>query len=137
MVENGPNDLIPNRILAFARPKWCILVHFGLKKSILVHLGPPTVLWPFLSSLTLAELFPSKVLDTLNKLKSGFLKRALAQTCFRAGYQVQFLRRIFGHSWGLAYGEGGRPWYGTSAQPESLHMFFTKRCPSGGTEYVS
>ena len=24
------------------------LVHFGLKRSILVHLGPPTVLWPFL-----------------------------------------------------------------------------------------
>ena len=44
MVQNGPNDhfgqncLIPNRILAFARPKW----------TILVHLGPPTVLWPFL-----------------------------------------------------------------------------------------
>ena len=30
------------------RPKWCILVHFGLKRSILVHLGPPTVLRPFL-----------------------------------------------------------------------------------------
>ena len=29
-------------------PKWSILVHFGLKRSILVHLGPPTVLWPFL-----------------------------------------------------------------------------------------
>ena len=25
-----------------------ILVHFGLKRSILVRLGPPTVLWPFL-----------------------------------------------------------------------------------------
>ena len=46
MVQNGPkdhfgqNDLIPNWILAFARqngPKW----------SILVHLGPPTVLWQF------------------------------------------------------------------------------------------
>ena len=36
----GQNDLIPNRILAF--------VHFGLKRSILVHLGPPTVLWPLL-----------------------------------------------------------------------------------------
>ena len=30
---------------------------------------------------------------------SGFLKRALAQTCFRVWYQVRFLRRIFGHSW--------------------------------------
>ena len=55
MVQNGPNDhfcqndLIPNRILAFARPKWTILVHFGLKRFILVHLGPPTVLWPFLT----------------------------------------------------------------------------------------
>ena len=43
----GQNDLIPNWILAFATPKWTILVHFGLKRSILVHLGPPTVLWSF------------------------------------------------------------------------------------------
>ena len=56
MVQNGPNDhfgqndLIPNWILAFARPKWTKMVHFGpFKRSILVHLGPPTVLWPFLS----------------------------------------------------------------------------------------
>ena len=54
MVQNGPNDhfgqndLIPNWILAFARPKWTKMVHFGLKRSIFVHLGPPTVLWPFL-----------------------------------------------------------------------------------------
>ena len=52
MVQNGQNDdfgqndLIPNRILVFARPKWTILVHFGLKRSILVHLGLPTVLCP-------------------------------------------------------------------------------------------
>ena len=45
----GQNDLIPNWILAFARPKWSILVHFGLKRSILLHLGPSTVLWPFLT----------------------------------------------------------------------------------------
>ena len=38
MVQNGPNDhfgqngLIPNWILAFARPKWTILVQFGLKR---------------------------------------------------------------------------------------------------------
>ena len=55
MVQNGPDDhfgqngLILNWILAFARPKWSILVHSGLKRSILVHLGPPTVLRPFLS----------------------------------------------------------------------------------------
>ena len=54
MVQNGPNDhfgqndLIPNWILAFARPKWTKMVHFGLTRSILVHLGPPAVLWPFL-----------------------------------------------------------------------------------------
>ena len=28
------HDLIPNWILAFARPKWSILVHFSLKRSI-------------------------------------------------------------------------------------------------------
>ena len=46
----GQHDLIPNWIFAFARPKWTKMVHFGLKRSrtILVHLGPPTVLWPFL-----------------------------------------------------------------------------------------
>ena len=55
MAQNGPNDhfgqndFIPNRILAFAEPKWTKMVHFGLKRSILVHLGPPTVLWPFLN----------------------------------------------------------------------------------------
>ena len=56
MVKNGQNDhfgqndLIPNWILAFARPKWTKMVHFGPKRSILVHLGPPTVLlWPVLN----------------------------------------------------------------------------------------
>ena len=29
---SGQNDLILNRILVFARPKWTILVHFGLKR---------------------------------------------------------------------------------------------------------
>ena len=33
----GQSDLIPNRILAFARPKWTILVHFGPRRSILFH----------------------------------------------------------------------------------------------------
>ena len=52
MVQNGPNDhfgqndLIQNQILAFARPKWTKMVHFGPFK---VHFGPPTVLWPFLN----------------------------------------------------------------------------------------
>ena len=46
-------------------PKWSILVHFGLKRSILVHLvhlGPPTILWPFLSdsAITIARFRPSK-----------------------------------------------------------------------------
>ena len=54
MVQNGPNDhfgqndLVPNWILAFTRPKWTKMVHFGRKGTILVHLGPPTVLLPFL-----------------------------------------------------------------------------------------
>ena len=32
---------------------------------------------------------------------SGFLKRALAQTCLRAWYQVRFFEAIVGHSRGL------------------------------------
>ena len=56
MVQHGPNDhvgqddLILNRVSwvsTFARPKWAKMDHFGLKRSMLVHLGPPTVLWPF------------------------------------------------------------------------------------------
>ena len=61
--------------------------------------------------------------------KSGFLKRALAQTCFRAWYQAQFLRRIFGHSWGLCTGKGAPLVRYLCTTWESLHMFFTKRCP--------
>ena len=43
MAENGPNDhfgqndLIPNWILAFARPKWTKMVHFG---PFALHFGP-------------------------------------------------------------------------------------------------
>ena len=46
MVQNGPNDhfgqndLIPNRILAFARPKWTKMVHFGPFWPEEVHFGP-------------------------------------------------------------------------------------------------
>ena len=40
----GQNDLIPNRILVFAR-FWSILAQ---ERSILVRLGPPIVLWPLL-----------------------------------------------------------------------------------------
>ena len=38
---------------------------------------------------------------------------------FEPGTKYVFLENIFGHSWVLVYGEGGRPWYGTYAQPES------------------
>ena len=46
MVQNGPNDhfgqndLIPNWILAFARPKWTKMVHFGPFWPEEVHFGP-------------------------------------------------------------------------------------------------
>ena len=46
MVQNGPNDhfgqnaLIPNSILAFARPKWTKMVHFGPFWPEEVHFGP-------------------------------------------------------------------------------------------------
>ena len=36
-------------------PKWSVLVHFGLKRSILVHLGPPTVLWPLFPVVSLLD----------------------------------------------------------------------------------
>ena len=52
---------------------------------------------------------PRPRLNSQPQRGSGFLKRALAQTCLRAWYQVRFLRNIFGHSWGLVYGEGGAP----------------------------
>ena len=66
------------------------------------------------------------------------LKRALAQTCLLAWYQERFF--LLSHFWaflGACVWGRGHPWYGTSAQPKSLHMFFTKMCPSGGTKYVS
>ena len=46
MDQNGPNDhfgpngLIPNWILAFARPKWTKMVHFGPFWPGEVHFGP-------------------------------------------------------------------------------------------------
>ena len=46
MVQNGPNDhfgqndLIPNWILAFARPKWTKMVHVGPFWPEEVHFGP-------------------------------------------------------------------------------------------------
>ena len=46
MDQNGPNDhfgqndLIPNWILAFARPKWTKMVHFGPFWPEEVHFGP-------------------------------------------------------------------------------------------------
>ena len=44
--QNGPNDhfgqndVIPNRILAFARPEWTKMVHFGLFWPEEDHFGP-------------------------------------------------------------------------------------------------
>ena len=63
---------------------------------------------------------------------SGFLKRALAQTCLRAWYQVPFL--YFGHS-SRARGRG-RPCYGASAPPASHFTRSSLRC-APGTKYVS
>ena len=52
-VQNGPDDHFGQSEpdLAFAKPKWTTMVHFAPfwpEEAILVHLGPPTVLWPFL-----------------------------------------------------------------------------------------
>ena len=67
------------------------------------------------------------------KLRSGFLKRALAQTCLRAWNQVRFFRNIFGHFLGALGRARWRPWYGTSAQPES---HFTCSSPRGAPRVV-
>ena len=46
MVQNGPNDhfgqndLIPNWISAFARPKWTKMVHFGPLWPAELYFGP-------------------------------------------------------------------------------------------------
>ena len=89
MVQNGlndhfgRNDLIPNRILAAARRKWTKMVHFVLKRSILVHLGPPTVLWPFLNfGVCFQGCFSSTFIINLKEIKATFeakngLKRCL------------------------------------------------------------
>ena len=56
MVQNGPNDPFGQNDLKYSELDFSIretkMVHFGLKRSILVHLGPPTVLWPFLIYIT-------------------------------------------------------------------------------------
>ena len=66
---------------------------------------------------------------------SGFLERALAQTCLLAWYQVRFLEIFLGI---LVYGKGA-PWYGTSAQPKSHFTYSSPRCAprSGGTKQLS
>ena len=81
----GQNYLIPNYISAFARPKWTKTVHFGLFWSILVHLGPPTVLRPFLkNSLLFVRFFSimsplvplSFIADIWGTLCSKLLKKS-------------------------------------------------------------
>ena len=62
---------------------------------------------------------------------SGFLKRAFAQTCLLAWYQVRCFRLIFWNSWGLVYGEWGRLWCRTSAQPESHFTCSSPNVPLG------
>ena len=66
-------------------------------------------------------------------LCSGFLKRALAQTCLRAWYQVRFFWQYFWAFLGPCVRGRGRPWYGTSAQPES---HFTCSSPRGAPRVV-
>ena len=63
---------------------------------------------------------PTKVLFVGNSEgQSGFLKRALAQTCLRPWYQVRFFLDYLWAFLGPCVRGRGRPWYGTSAQPES------------------
>ena len=82
----GQNDLIPNWILAFARPKWNKMVYFGPiwpEEDHLVHLGPPTVLWPFVicfppPQVSLLCFFCTEIQDSAHqKLFSMGLKKFL------------------------------------------------------------
>ena len=87
------NDLIPNWILVFARPKWTKMVHFGLKRSSLVHLGPPTVLWPFLRAHPIFLCVDRQYLKILNPVHvpkrglslSGILSMSFCMLCVWTG----------------------------------------------------
>ena len=54
MVQHGPKSrpLIHNQTLAFVKPKWTKVHHFGLKRCVLVNLGLPTALWQLLSHMS-------------------------------------------------------------------------------------
>ena len=63
-----------------------------------------------------------------NKHISGFLNRALAQTCFLAWYQGRFFQTYFGAFLGpCAWGKGSS-WCGTCAQPKSHFTCSSPRC---------
>ena len=68
---------------------------------------------------------------------SGFLKRALAQTCLLAWYQVRFLDQFLGIPGALRMGKGAPLVRYLCTTWKSLHMFFTEIYPLGGTKYVS
>ena len=68
---------------------------------------------------------------------SEFLKRALAQTCLRAWYQARFFRPFLGILGALCMGKGAPLVRYLCTTWESVHMFFTEMCPSGGTKYIS
>ena len=82
--------------LEFARPKWTKMVHFGLKGSILVHLGPPTVLWPFLTHVHKTAEFQRKTLPkNRSKIRHQFFKNLSPQaekftTSENLGLKLQF-----------------------------------------------
>ena len=51
MVQDGLDNLLVKTTsdLTLARPSWTKMGQHGLKRSILVGLGPPTVLWQVLT----------------------------------------------------------------------------------------
>ena len=68
------------------------MVHSGLRRSILVHLGPPTVLWPFLNILLAVAEDDSAIargppantrpFDFLNRKRQRLARKYFGGSCF-------------------------------------------------------
>ena len=61
----GQKDLIPNRILVFARPKWTKMVHFGPSWPEEAHFGP-------LRSVNHTLAMPERLLSKSNRCSINF-----------------------------------------------------------------
>ena len=60
--------------------------------------------------------------------RDSIAEGGIAPICLLAWYQARSFWNYFSASWGLVYGERGRPWHGTSAWPEIHFTRFSPRC---------